>query len=141
MHTALLLEPQALHRRVLRQTLLGAGVTRVLEAATAAEALQLLGAELVDLVLTPWQVPDGAGRTLVQSLRNRGRNRNVPVVVLDAGLARNQVVAAVKAGAAARLSLPTDVPTVRALLERLAGEDGAPALAGSEPASPHQVKR
>jgi len=127
-------------RRTIRQALRAAGVERVLEAETAAEALQLLSAELVELVLTPWEVPDLAGRPLVQALRNRGRNRNLPVVLLDAGLAQPQVVAAVKAGVAGRLPLPADVGAVRALLARLAAEGllVAPPLPAhaSRPAAP-----
>ncbi len=122
LHTALLLDPQGMLRRTLRQALLGAGVERVLDAGSAAEALRLLSAELVALVLTPWEAPDLAGRPLLHALRNRGRNRNVPVVVLDGGLTPAQVVASVKAGAAGRLTLPASALTVRTLLERIAAE-------------------
>jgi len=122
LRTALLLEPQTLQRRALYHNLIGAGMERVLEAATAAEALQILSAELVTVVFTPWQMPDMGGRALLTALRNRGRNRNLPVVLLDRGLPRNQAVAAVKAGVAARLPLPTDAHAVSELLERLAAE-------------------
>ena len=130
MHTALLLDPQGLLRRTLRQALLGAGVQRVLEAASAAEALRLMSAQLVALVLTPWEAPDLAGRPLLHALRNRGRNRNVPVIVLDGGLTPAQVVASVKAGAAGRLALPTSAPALRALLERIAAQSAADRGAG-----------
>jgi CheY-like chemotaxis protein len=144
LHTVLLLEPQPLQRRALRQALLGAGVARVLEADTAAEALRLMSAHLVALVLAPWQAPDMGGRPLLAALRNRGRNHDVPVVLLDRGLPRNQVVAAVKAGVAARLSLPADAAAVRALLEGLAADPppaaappgaDAPSLAEAPPAA------
>lgn len=131
LHTVLLLVPPSLQRRALHHAFRGAGVDRVLEAETAAEALQWLSAELVDLVVTAWQVPDGSGRALVQKLHNRGRNRDVPVVVLDPGLPRSQVVSAVKAGVVARLPLPADGKAVRTLLERLAAERSE--ATGAEP--------
>lgn len=141
MQTALLLEPQPLLRRTLRQALLHAGMERVLEAVTAAEALRLLSAELVHLVLTPWEAPDMAGRSLLQALRNRGRNRELPVVILDDGLAAPQVVAAVKAGAAGRLPLPADARAVRALLAQLAGEEAPPVPAATAPVRLERPKR
>jgi CheY-like chemotaxis protein len=131
--SALLLHPHPLPRRTIRQALRSAGMERVLEADSAAEALRLLSAELVQLVLTPWEVPDLAGRPLVQALRNRGRNRNLPVVLLDAGLAPPQVVAAVKAGIAGRLALPADAAAVRALLAQLVAEGVLPAPADAKP--------
>jgi CheY-like chemotaxis protein len=125
LHTALLLEPSTIQRRSVRHALLGAGVQRVLEVDSAADALRVLSAELVELVLTPWEGMEPAGRPLLTALRNRGRNRNVPIIVLDPGLTPQQVVATVKAGAAGRLALPASTPAVRALLERLAAETGA----------------
>jgi two-component system, chemotaxis family, chemotaxis protein CheY len=125
--TAVLLLPQAVARRRLRQALLHGGLERVLEAETAAEALTLLSSQLVSMVLTPWEAPDLAGRALLNALRDRGRNRQLPVVILDDGLAAPQVVAAVKAGAAGRLILPADAQAVRDLLARI----GATALPGA----------
>lgn len=137
--TVLLISAEPFARRTLAATLRAAGVRRVLDAATAAEALTILGSELVPLVLTPWELPDDAGRPLLEALRDHGRNRNVPVVLLDSGLPRASVVAAVKAGAAARLALPADVPGVRDLLERVAAD--AAASEGAEAEAPHSGGR
>jgi two-component system chemotaxis response regulator CheY len=103
---ALLLLPDPVRRHGLRRVLSRLGVSQVLEAETAHEALTLLGGELVDLVLTVWQAPDLGGTELLAALRNRGLNRNVPVVLLDDGIPQPLIVAGVKAGIAGRLNLP-----------------------------------
>ena len=123
--TALVIEARPLVRRALQQALLRAGVQRVLEADGAQDALQLLSAELVQLVLTPWAVPGLEGRALIQALRRRGRNQNVAVVLLDDGLSQAQIIVAVKAGMAGRLAPAGNAETVAQLLRRIAEEAGA----------------
>ena len=114
--TALVLFPDVVGRMALRVVLRQAGFPRVLEAESATEALTTLAAERVDLVLTAWEVEDGHGPALIRSLRDRGLNRNLPVVLLNNGLSQRNVVLAVKAGAAGKLTLPA---SARALSEVL----------------------
>lgn len=122
--TALLIEPQLARRFALRRVLDACGFGRVLESEAAEEAITLLGTELVDLVLTPWETDTLSGEALVEALRNRGQNRDVPVVLLDEGLPRQAVVAAVKAGVAGRLPLPPNAETLRAILGTVAAGRG-----------------
>lgn len=137
-HTALVVEPRPLARRSLQQLLRRVGVTRVLEADSAPDALMVLGAELVQLVLTPWALPGLEGRALLQSLRQRGQNRDVPVIVLDDGLSQGQVIAAVKAGMAGRLPAGADEAALRTLLDRIAAERaGGPPGAEADPEAQH----
>lgn len=75
--------------------------------------------ELVDVVLTGWSTPDLAGVDLIRTLRHQGRNRSVPVILLDEGLPQSTVVAAIKAGAAQRLIVPPDREQLQAILQGL----------------------
>ncbi len=117
--TALVLSPEFTTRRPLVGLLQRAGYARVLEAEDATEALTLLQSELVSLVLTEWELPQQRGRSLMRSLRNRRRNRNVPVIVLDSGLPAAAAVEAVKGGVAARLTLPASVESLGEALQRV----------------------
>jgi CheY-like chemotaxis protein len=114
--TALIVDPSLVGRLRLRRLLLGAGFARVLEAESGVEAVTVLAEELVALVFTVWEERPFSGAELIRSLRNRGRNRRVPVVLLDDGLPQQTVVAAVKAGVAGRLPFP---PTASRLAELL----------------------
>jgi signal transduction histidine kinase/CheY-like chemotaxis protein len=66
---------------------LGRGGARVAEAASLAEAFQLLDVEpSIDLVLTDLQLPDGDGLDVVRVLRARGDRRPVVALTADAML-------------------------------------------------------
>jgi CheY-like chemotaxis protein len=121
--SALILEPSLLKRQALKRLLRGHGVERVLEAESATEAFVLLRGEPVGLVLTPWAPPGMAGVPLLRALKRRPADRpgaGAPpaIVLLDEGLPPQHVVAAVKAGIAARLPVPAQA----AALERILGE-------------------
>ncbi len=115
----------------MRQMLRSLGYRRVLEAGEPAEAIAILKEELVDLALLPWEVPGWSGRALFKAMQHKGRNRGVPVILLDSGLPQSAVVAAVKAGAAGRLTLPARRADLRSLLLRVERGDAARAIPGT----------
>ncbi|MBI3993533.1 MAG: response regulator [Candidatus Lambdaproteobacteria bacterium] len=121
-HTALVVEPDPLSQERLRQILHRAGIARVLAAASAQGASITLAEELVDLVLTRWKLPDAQGLPLLRTLRGRGRNGRVPVVLLDEGQPPESRVAAVKWGIAGRLPDPPTLDALTAVL-RTVGDD------------------
>jgi len=109
-----------------RRLLRGQGIERVLEAESAAEALVIIRGEPVRLVLTPWAPPGMAGVPLLRELKRRPTDRPgagaVPaIVLLDEGLPRQQVVAAVKAGIAGRLPMPAQAAELVRILRALEG--------------------
>ncbi len=93
----------------------------------------MLAAELVDLVLTPWDAPELSGLELLRALRKHRRGKSVPVVILDNGLPQQIVVTAIKAGAAGRLGLPLAAAPLRELLHAISS-GGKPALEPKEEA-------
>lgn len=105
-HTALLLAPTPVEGTSVRNALLQCGLENVLLAGEQAEALALLTQEPVDIVVTPWELDGLPGRALLRALKQKGRHKQVPVLILDSGLTPQAMVAAVKAGAAGRLTLP-----------------------------------
>jgi CheY-like chemotaxis protein len=120
------LEPDLLRQQRLRHVLRSAGVERVLFAADGPEVLTLMGGELVQLVLVPWDAPGLSGLELLRALRKRGQNRNVPVVILDDGLPQETIVRAIKAGVAGRLPIPPQVTQLREILARISSGKSVP---------------
>jgi CheY-like chemotaxis protein len=55
---------------------------RVTTAPSVARALETLGAQAVDLLLTDWAMPEANGGDLINSLKQDPSKRNIPVVVL-----------------------------------------------------------
>ena len=120
--TVLIVEPDPLSLERLRQILHGAGIFRVLSASSAKGAGVTLATELVDLVLTRWRLPDAQGLPLLRTLRGRGRNGRIPVILLDEGQPQESRVAAVKWGIAGRLPDPPTSDALAALLQTI-GDD------------------
>ena len=114
----MVLLPDLAPRLALRGVLRRSGYAEVLEAHDLVSAQRILGESRVDLVLTVWDDGEVSGPELFRSLRTRGVNRNLPVVLLDLGLPQHQVVAAIKAGVVGKLRLPTSVEQVRMVLEQ-----------------------
>ena len=92
-------------RRFLRVTL-GAEGYRVLEAATAAEAVELIAAQRPDIVVLDLGLPDRDGVALTKELREWTK---VPIVVLSVRDRESDKVAALEAGADDYLTKPFGV--------------------------------
>lgn len=132
--TALIVEPAILEQKRAQRQLQRAGFERTLVAESGPQALTMLAAELVDLVLTPWDAPELSGLELLRALRKRRRGKSVPVVILDNGLPQQIVVTAIKAGAAGRLGLPIAAAPLRKLLHAISS-GGKPTLESKEEAA------
>lgn len=120
--SALLIGLPLVPERTLRQSLIAEGIPRVLRAGDRAEAGAILSSELVDIVFAPESGEGYRFRDVLGMIGGRGPNSRTPVVLLDEGMARPDLVAAIKAGAAGVLSLPAPRDALRELLARLIGE-------------------
>jgi len=118
--TALIVEPSQFNRMGLRHLCRRVGCERILEEEDAAGALATLSAELVDLVLVAWELPDQGGATLVRRLRARNRQHPPVVVVVDDQMDKPALVSAIKAGAAGRLARPWDPEHLEHILREAA---------------------
>ena len=116
-------EPQI--RRAVRNALDG-GDTRVIEAATAREALDGVAAERPDLVVLDLGLPDGSGTQVCHDLRTWS---DVPILVLSARHADEEKAALLDAGADDYLTKPFSTlelqARVRALMRRNSRTSGA----------------
>ena len=112
-------------RIAFKQVLSQAGFSTVLESDNAVSALMLLGEGLVDWVFTVFTLPERegvaqpAGASLIKALKNIGRNKNLPVVLLDEGMSQQEVVAAVKTGIAGRLGHPPNLEKLMQIFKTL----------------------
>ncbi|MFH0952996.1 MAG: sigma-54 dependent transcriptional regulator [Verrucomicrobiota bacterium] len=89
---------------------------RVSLAASAAEALQCLSGEKVDLIFLDVIMPDKDGLTLLKEVQNL--YPELPVIMVSASTSVRPVVEAIRAGAYDYVTKPFDVEDVRRLAER-----------------------
>ena len=103
-------------QRVLRQT--GMAIRTIHEAGDGQEALALLAANRVDLVLSDINMPKMDGLQLLASLKAAAEWRNVPVVMITTEGGETKVAEAVKLGAAGYVRKPFTADQIK---EKLAG--------------------
>lgn len=124
--TVLVVDDEPQIRRVVRHAL-GDDGTRVLEAATAREGLDLAAAERPDLIVLDLGLPDGSGEDVCRELRTWTQ---VPILVLSARHSDSEKVALFDAGGDDYVTKPFSPgelkARVRALLRRAPPAAAAP---------------
>ncbi len=106
-HTILIVDDEALHRTLLRTSLTEAGYA-VQEAETGQQALALLAAEPIDVVLLDLVMPEMDGFRVLKEIRSDRRLRSIPVVVVSASDDMESVVRSIEMGAVDHLCKPFD---------------------------------
>ena len=108
--------------------ILGRWGYEVREAQSGPEALAILAAEPIDLVLSDWVMPGMSGIELCRSFRDRAQDRYVYFILLTSKSAGEDVVTGLAAGADDFLSKPIDSDELRARIaagERLVAMERA----------------
>ena len=103
-------------QRVLRQT--GMAIRAIHEAGDGLEALMVLAAHPVDLVLTDINMPKMDGLQLLASVKTSAHWRHIPVVMITTEGGETKVAEAVKLGAAGYVRKPFTADQIK---EKLAG--------------------
>jgi len=103
-------------QRVLRQTGMAIGIVR--EAGDGVEALTVLEALKVDLILSDINMPKMDGLRLLASLKASSRWRHIPVVMITTEGGEAKVTEAVRLGAAGYVRKPFTADQIK---EKLAG--------------------
>ena len=126
LNSALLVGLALIPQQAMRQALKAEGFAQIHEAGDGVEAAAILASELVDVVFTVGGGEGSSPAELLAALAGRGPNRDAALVLLDDGLPRERVVAAVKAGAAGVLPVPPEPEALRSLLGEIAGRGALP---------------
>ena len=103
-------------QRVLRQT--GMAIRTIHEAGDGQQALEVLSAQKIDLVLTDINMPKMDGLQLLASVKASAQWRHVPVVMITTEGGEAKVGEAVKLGAAGYVRKPFTADQIK---EKLAG--------------------
>ena len=115
----LLVDDSAAARIHVRDVLKGLGVLQITEAADGMAAVDLLGGQIYDLVVTDYNMPrlDGAG--LIDFIRHRSRTPSVPVIVVTTETDPSKLEALRCLGVSAICDKLFQPETVRSVLQNL----------------------
>lgn len=121
--TILVADDSATMRMIVQATLSEAG-WRVVAAPNGKEALALAQTELVDLVVSDWNMPIMGGLELIRGLRGQTRYEEVPVLVLTTEDDVESKTAARDLGVCGWLNKPVDPDLLVEMALELLGQPG-----------------
>ncbi|WP_250441852.1 response regulator [Caballeronia sp. AZ1_KS37] len=99
-HTRLLVvDDMATMRSLIRKMLRAIGYTTIDEAEDGVAALEKLRIQKFDAVITDWNMPNMDGLSLLQEIRKSEELAELPVLMVTAEKRRENVLAAIEAGA------------------------------------------
>ena len=112
----LLVDDSLASRRHLRRMLADLGVEKITEAADGKEAVALLQATTVDLVITDYNLPEMDGRELTEYIRTQSWQCDVPVLMVTSEQNMGRLAAVERAGVSAICDKPFEAGTIRRLI-------------------------
>ena len=110
-------------RKFMRQVLSNLGIKHFLEAENGRIAADLLNDNVVDLVVTDYNMPEMDGQALIQFIRTQSWQKTVPVLMVTSENNQSRLAAVEELGVVGMCDKPFDPSTVRALLGRLLSEN------------------
>ncbi|OYY95017.1 MAG: two-component system response regulator [Hydrogenophilales bacterium 28-61-23] len=108
-------------RKFMRQVLSNLGVKHFLEAENGRKAAELLSDNIVDLVVTDYNMPEMDGQALIRFIRTQSWQKDVPVLMVTSENDQSRLAAVEELGVVGMCDKPFEPNAVRALLGRLLG--------------------
>ncbi len=106
-------------RRIVRNLLKELGFTNVEEAEDGAVALSKLREGGFEIVVSDWNMPNMDGLTLLQSMRADAELKSLPFLMITAEAKKENIAAAVQAGASSCIAKPFTAATLQEKLDKI----------------------
>lgn len=115
----LLVDDSKMARKHIRRVLESMGLENFLEAENGAQAAQLLEENMVDFVVTDYNMPEMDGRALIEFIREKSWQRSVPVLMVTSEANNERLAGIQDFGVVGVCDKPFEPATVRQLLAGL----------------------
>lgn len=106
-------------RRIVRNLLKELGFTNVEEAEDGVVALSKLRAGGFEVVVSDWNMPNMDGLTLLQTMRADAELKSLPFLMITAEAKKENIAAAVQAGASSCIAKPFTAATLQEKLDKI----------------------
>lgn len=115
----LVVDDFATMRRIVRNLLKELGFTNVDEAEDGAVALAKLREGSFEFVVSDWNMPNMDGLTLLQNVRADAQLKTLPFLMITAEAKKENIAAAVQAGASSTIVKPFTAATLQEKLDNI----------------------
>jgi two-component system chemotaxis response regulator CheY len=113
----LIVDDSSTMRRIIINTLNRIGYTDFVEAGNGREAIDRLGAQPVDVIVTDWNMPEMSGIEFIRTVRATAATQTVPILMVTTNAAKDDIVAAMQAGVSGYVVKPFTPDTMREKIE------------------------
>jgi two-component system chemotaxis response regulator CheY len=131
----LIIDDSITMRRIIANILVRLGFPDAVHASNGREALDRLATEQVDVVITDWYMPEMNGLDFVKSLRNTPATSHIPIVIVTANAASDDIQHALELGVNSYILKPFTVETMRDKIGALCEQEGF-----APPTDPHKAQ-
>jgi two-component system chemotaxis response regulator CheY len=109
----LVIDDSVTMRRIISNILARLGYPEVVQAANGREALDRVATESIDIVVTDWYMPEMNGLDFVKALRAAPATKHIPIVVVTANAASDDIQHALELGVNGYILKPFTAETMR----------------------------
>jgi two-component system chemotaxis response regulator CheY len=115
----LLVDDSALARKFIKRVLNNLGLQKITEAADGSEAINLLGENMYDLVVTDFNMPEVDGRELTRYIREKSQQSHIPILMVTSESNDTHLANIEQDGVNALCDKPFEPEYVKQILYRL----------------------
>ncbi|MDR3393379.1 MAG: response regulator [Parasulfuritortus sp.] len=115
----LIVDDSGMARKFMRRVLENLGFEAIVEATNGAEAAGIMDEEMVDLVVTDYNMPEMDGQALIEYIRTRSWQNSVPVIMVTSETNEGRLAAVQGMGVVGVCDKPFEPATVKGLLRSL----------------------
>lgn len=118
----LIIDDSMTMRRIIGNILVRLGYSEVMHAANGRDALSRLATDRVDVVITDWYMPEMNGLDFVRTLRNSPATRHLPIMIVTANAASDDIQEALQLGVSSYILKPFSVETIKEKITALCAQ-------------------
>jgi two-component system chemotaxis response regulator CheY len=118
----LIIDDSVTMRRIIANILARLGFPDVIHAANGREALDRLADEPVDIIITDWYMPEMNGLAFVKSVRSTPSTSHIPIMIVTANAASDDIQDALKLGVQGYILKPFTLETMKEKIDTLLAE-------------------
>jgi two-component system chemotaxis response regulator CheY len=113
----LIVDDSAAARKFVRRVLENLGVCQFVEAENGRQAITVLAEEMVDLVVTDYNMPEMDGKALIDHIRQKSWQNSVPILMVTSESDESRLAAIEEVGVSGICDKPFEPATVKRLLD------------------------